>query len=157
MAHCSSKDTELKCRVRSESSGDDLPGTERSTHLQLQTSEIFSYSLCLCRGEIGRLLNPMSFPLVWLILLYLKQTARTCCGWPRAHNRGRSAAQGSAFHPPPGRPSEEGEGKRRRNGLQCPRKHLVTLSSSGHFFTPPYFTQTLCTQPHPLPLLKSWY
>lgn len=66
VAHCSSKDTELKCRVRSESSGDDLPGTERSTHLQLQTSEIFSYSLCLCRGEIGRLLvgskpNVLSF------------------------------------------------------------------------------------------------
>lgn len=31
--------------------------------------------------------------------------------------------------------TEKGEGKRQRNRLQCPRKQLVTLSSSGHLLT----------------------
>lgn len=50
---------------------------------------------------------------------------------------GEIYSSGFGFPPPTVKgDTQRGEGKRQRNRLQCPGKHLVTLSSSGHILTP---------------------
>lgn len=73
-------------------------------HPPLTTHISTIFFLCLCRGEIGRHLvwgvKPTCFYLAWLVLLYLQQIVRMCCGGTADHSRGRSTAQGLAFHWP---------------------------------------------------------